>query len=72
MVVSEELSTGPLAPRRFGHDKDFDGLAEGDGSLHSGLWCWEAVTAVTPSQFGMRRGGGAVCQQEANLDLRRL
>lgn len=38
-VRDEELSVSLLAARRFGHDKHFDGLAEGDGSFHGRLWC---------------------------------
>lgn len=38
-VWDEELGVPPLAARRFGHDKHFDGLAEGDGSFHGRLWC---------------------------------
>lgn len=75
---SAEFKMSELASGRFGHDVDFDGLAEGNGPFYSGLWWWEAVNAVAPSQLGSRgrgweRGwGGAVSQQEAYLDLRRL
>lgn len=62
-----ELTSG-----RFGHDQDFNGFAEGNGSLDDGLRRREAVDAVAPSQLGGRRRGGAVGEQEAHLHVRRL
>lgn len=59
------------APGRFGHDVNFNGFAERNGSLHGGLRGRRPVEAVAPSRhtFGGRGGGGAVGQQEAHFNL---
>lgn len=68
----------PSASSRFGHDVDFNSLAERYSSFYCGLCCWETVNAVAPSQLGRGKGwgergdGGAVRQKETHLDLRRL
>jgi hypothetical protein len=59
-----------LAASRFGHDEDFDALAEGDRSFYGALRWWEAVCAVGPAWLG--GGGGAVCKEEAYLHVTRV
>lgn len=64
-----------LSAGRFGHDINFDRLAEGNRSFDGGLCWWEAVDAVAPSWLNAWRGRGwrgAVGQQEAHLNLWRL